>query len=220
MSEMFKRSVEELEPISLQNARSGGGIPLSANFNLNGQMPLDDRTVVDTLNDRNNMPEIRKYEGMVVYVKENKTSYQLIDNDWKKYGVGSVEDIEDIHTVAKSGDYNDLINTPKNVSEFNNDLDFVSIAIGENAPEEEHKNVWFDTSPLSIELSQDDGIYLNSDSGVFFKICVTPEGRLFTCKADIDPIFIDDIIIMSENNNKFLLKVNDDGMLYTEPATL
>lgn len=220
MIETFKNSVEELEPISIQNTRSGGGIPLSANFNLNGQMPLDDRTVVDTLNDRNNMPEIRRYEGMVVYVKENKTSYQLIDNDWKKYGVGSVDDIEDIHTVAKSGDYNDLINTPKNVSDFNNDLEFVSIAIGENEPEEEHKNVWFDTTPLSVELSQDDGIYLNSDSGIFFKICVTPEGRLFTAKAEIEPIFIDDVTLMSENNNKFLLKVNDDGMLYTEPLSM
>lgn len=216
----FKRSIEDLEPISSSNARSGGGIPLSANFNLNAQIPLDDRSIVDTIEERNSIPEIRRYEGMVVYVKENQTSYQLIENNWKKYGVGSVDDIEDIHTVAKTGDYNDLINTPKNVSEFNNDLDFVSIAIGEDEPEEEHKNVWFDTSPLSIELSQDDGIYLNSDSGLFFKICVTPEGRLFTCKADIDPIFIDDVIIMSENNNKFLLKVNDEGMLYTEPAVI
>lgn len=215
MNELFKRSVEELEPLSTQTIKSGGGIPLSANFNLNGQLPLDDRSVVQTLEDRDNMPEIRKYEGMVVFVTENKTSYQLIDGNWKKYGVGSVDDIEDIHTVAKSGDYNDLINTPKNVSEFTNDLEYLSLAVGDNTPEEPHKNVWFDTN---VELIADDSIYLKSENGSCFKVCITEEGRLFTTSVEIEDLLIEDVVIKSENNMKFIIKVTDDGSLYSEPV--
>ena len=50
--------------------------------------PLDGRLVVDTIADRDSINTQVIYEGMVVYVKSNKTNYTLIDTTvltWKEY---------------------------------------------------------------------------------------------------------------------------------------
>lgn len=95
----------------------GSGIPLSASFDLSGQKPLDARDVVENISERDAMPDMQKYEGMVVYCIETKLSYQLVKNDkdvleWKTFGTNSDTVISNLAAVATSGSYTDLKNVP------------------------------------------------------------------------------------------------------------
>lgn len=95
----------------------GSGIPLSASFDLSGQKPLDARDVVESITERDNMPDMQKYEGMVVYCVETKLSYQLVKNnenvlEWIKFGTNSDTVIANLAAVATSGSYADLKNAP------------------------------------------------------------------------------------------------------------
>lgn len=95
----------------------GSGIPLSASFDLSGQKPLDARDVVESITERDAMPDMQKYEGMVVYCIETKLSYQLVKNDkgtldWIKFGTNSDTVIGNLADVATSGSYADLKNVP------------------------------------------------------------------------------------------------------------
>ena len=96
----------------------GSGIPLSASFDLSGQKPLDARDVVETISERDAMPDMQKYEGMVVYCIETKLSYQLIKNsqtsvlEWVTFGTNSDTVIANLADVATSGSYANLKNVP------------------------------------------------------------------------------------------------------------
>ena len=55
------------------------GVPLSTNFTLNTALPLDDRAQVTNLTARNALPALRRWEGMLVYVKSEKKHFTLVD---------------------------------------------------------------------------------------------------------------------------------------------
>ena len=55
----------------------GKGISVGSGFDLGANLPLDNRTIQATLSDRDAMPTIQLVEGLIVYVKENKTLYVL-----------------------------------------------------------------------------------------------------------------------------------------------
>ena len=50
----------------------GKGIKLSTGFDLNAKAPLDNRTVFETLNEMNSLPNINLYDGLTCFVKETK----------------------------------------------------------------------------------------------------------------------------------------------------
>jgi hypothetical protein len=54
------------------------GISLSLGFNLNSPVPIDSRNVFQLLTDRDAMPTVQRYEGLVTYVKETQKYYYLI----------------------------------------------------------------------------------------------------------------------------------------------
>ena len=62
------------------------GIGVASGFKLQSKAPLDPRSVVETIEDRNKLvTENGAYEGMRVYVKENETEYLLkgtTNDDW------------------------------------------------------------------------------------------------------------------------------------------
>lgn len=68
-------------------------IPLSSNFELNAQLPLDDRTIVMDTTARDAIPTIQRFEGLVVYSIADIASYQLqggiTNGDWAPFGAGS-----------------------------------------------------------------------------------------------------------------------------------
>ena len=98
----------------------------------NGEFPLVDSNdirggfyQVDTIEERNLIPSVRRKEGMLCAVKSDNI-YQLvggIDNsNWTVFNSGSGEGF--------SGEYDDLINKPyipKNVSDLVNDSGFITI---------------------------------------------------------------------------------------------
>lgn len=78
----------------------GKGISVGSGFDLGANLPLDNRTVQATIADRDAMPTIQLVEGLLVYVKENKTTYVLkgFDADgsnrvWEPLAVGTVVEI-------------------------------------------------------------------------------------------------------------------------------
>lgn len=82
----------------------GKGISVGSGFDLGANLPLDNRTIQATLLDRDAMPTIQLVEGLIVYVKENKTLYVLKSFDadgsnrvWEPLAVGAV--IEIINTL-------------------------------------------------------------------------------------------------------------------------
>lgn len=82
----------------------GKGISVGSGFDLGANLPLDNRTIQATLSDRDTMPTIRLVEGLIVYVKENKTLYVLKSFDadgsnrvWEPLAGGAV--IEIINTL-------------------------------------------------------------------------------------------------------------------------
>lgn len=66
------------------------GITVASGFKLQAKTPIDGRLVVDTIADRNALvTENGAYEGMVVYVKADKTLYKLdgiTNSDWSAVG--------------------------------------------------------------------------------------------------------------------------------------
>lgn len=78
----------------------GKGISVGSGFDLGANLPLDNRTVQATIAKRDAMPTIQLVEGLLVYVKENKTTYVLkgFDTDgsnrvWEPLAVGTVVEI-------------------------------------------------------------------------------------------------------------------------------
>lgn len=78
----------------------GKGISVGSGFDLGANLPLDNRTVQATLADRDSMPTIQLVEGLIVYVKENKTLYVLKSFDadgsnrvWEALATGTVVEI-------------------------------------------------------------------------------------------------------------------------------
>ena len=111
-----------------------------------GEFPLVDSNdvkggyyQVDTIEERNSIPSVRRKEGMLCYVKKDKI-YQLvngIDNEcWVIFNSGS--------GGGFSGDYNDLINKPnipKNTSDLINDSGFITIDDLDNSQNHTHGNL-------------------------------------------------------------------------------
>lgn len=228
----FARTINDVAPLS--TARSAAGIPLSANFNLNGQMPLDDRQVASSLEERDAIPDIRRYDGLVVYVADGQgLSYQLVggitNEHWKKYGTSDASDVTGLHAVATSGDYNDLENTPTKVSEFENDAAFITLndipnstQLGGEEPTDAHTNLWFDTSVETSDeviLNQESGVFVQSPSGIHYKVVVSETGQLSTERVELEPSLvatIDTVVLRSALNVEFVLGVTDDGHLTTQ----
>lgn len=82
----------------------GKGISVGSGFDLGANLPLDNRTIQATVSDRDAMPTIQLVEGLIVYVKENKTLYVLksfnadgSNRVWEPLAVGAV--IEIINTL-------------------------------------------------------------------------------------------------------------------------
>ena len=121
----------------------GKGIVLTTGFDLGAKTPLDSRSVVNTIAERDaHVSGNRAYAGMSVYVLENQKEYRYTGTEWVEIlnDLSAVHEhinknvldnitLEDISNWnAKSdfsGSYNDLTDKPTiptNVSQLTNDL--------------------------------------------------------------------------------------------------
>ena len=121
----------------------GKGIVLTTGFDLGAKTPLDSRSVVNTIAERDaHVSGNRAYAGMSVYVLENQKEYRYTGTEWVEIlnDLSAVHEhinknvldnitLEDISNWnAKSdfsGSYNDLTDKPTiptNISQLTNDL--------------------------------------------------------------------------------------------------
>ena len=78
----------------------GKGITVASGFDLSAKSPLDTRSIVNTIEERNaHVTGNRVYEGMRVYVLAEKKEYRYNGNDWEEVGGITDEQLEKL-TIA------------------------------------------------------------------------------------------------------------------------
>lgn len=107
----------------------GKGITVASGFDLGAKAPLDSRSVVNTIAERDaHVTNNRAYEGMIVYVIEDKKTYQYTGTEWKE-----------------------LVGSGGNASEETPSYGNANVHIGEEAPSDT-SYLWIDTSaPNNLE---------------------------------------------------------------------
>ena len=131
-----------LEPIY------GKGISLASGFDLGAKSPLDSRSIVNTIEERDaHVTGNRAYPGMKVYVLEEQKEYRYTGSGWKELDVVDLSTVhkhenkdvldgitaEDISNWNAKSDFSgsyldlsDLPEIPSKVSDLNNDLSFAT----------------------------------------------------------------------------------------------
>ena len=140
----------------------GNGINVASGFDLGAKSPLDSRNVAETIAERDeNVTNNRAYDGMIVYVKENKTTYQYINNEWIIFGsntssdnVYTKEEINEIKRILEEKD----IELSQKIDQINEYLansggsggSGIGVFIGENPPVDTNM-IWIDsTTPYNL----------------------------------------------------------------------
>ena len=78
----------------------GKSIPITSGFDLGAKSPLDTRSIVNTIEERDaHVTGNRVYEGMKVYVLAEKKEYRYDGNDWEEVGGITDEQLEQL-TIA------------------------------------------------------------------------------------------------------------------------
>ena len=80
-------TIAQLEAKNSTEPKFGKGITVASGFDLGAKGALDTRATVATIAERDaHVTGNRSYEGMMVFVEEDKKTYQLIDGAWKVFG--------------------------------------------------------------------------------------------------------------------------------------
>lgn len=92
----------------------GKGIPVINGFDLNSKLPLDSRTVADTMENMNKLvTDASVGDGQLCYCKADKKLYVLKDNVWSEVGGGGGEGLNILSLNLKDhmneSDYNELV---------------------------------------------------------------------------------------------------------------
>ena len=206
----------------------GKGIVLTTGFDLGAKTPLDSRSVVNTIAERDaHVSGNRAYAGMSVYVLENQKEYRYTGTEWVEIlnDLSAVHEhtnknvldnitLEDISNWnAKSdfrGSYNDLTDKPTiptNVSQLTNDLSLAT---------EEFVTTEISKIDLSVLATKDDLLnYVTLDEmGSTLTDYVTftdLEGEGFTTQT-----YVDNQIATHEHNT---ISTNDADTMFNNLYT-
>lgn len=127
----------------------GTGITVASGFDLGAKAPLDSRIVVNTIEERDaHVTNNRAYDGMIVYVKEDNTTYQYLKEEWVIFGAEVIDNLgstsvikglsanqgrvldEKITNLQKEVENVDgkvdNINIPTRMSQLTNDLNYTT----------------------------------------------------------------------------------------------
>lgn len=93
----------------------GKGIAVASGFDLNAKTPLDARTVVSTKAVLDSMDDIKKYNGMEVFVENENRTYKLVNNAWQLVIDQAVNDLTTGGTTkALTAEQGKVLNTALN----------------------------------------------------------------------------------------------------------
>ena len=181
----------------------GKGIVLTTGFDLGAKTPLDSRSVVNTIAERDaHVSGNRAYAGMSVYVLENQKEYRYTGTEW----VEILNDLSAVHEHTNknvldnitledisnwnaksdfSGSYNDLTDKPTiptNISQLTNDL---SLATEEFVTTEISK---IDLSVLATKDDLNDYVTLDAMGSTLtnYVTFTDLEGEGFTTQTYVD----------------------------------
>lgn len=133
----------------------GQGIPIAAGFDLNAKKPVDDRTVCETLEDLDNIPDIQLYEGLKVYVKNIKTFYFYDGNGWVEQP--KKENVDDLKS--------DIINLQNKDTDIESQLSIERSRI-DNLTTLKEGSTTGDAELQDIRVGSDGTIYENAGTAV------------------------------------------------------
>ena len=206
----------------------GKGIVLTTGFDLGAKTPLDSRSVVNTIAERDaHVSGNRAYSGMSVYVLEDQKEYRYTGTEW----VEILNDLSAVHEHTNknvldnitledisnwnaksdfSGSYNDLTDKPTiptNVSQLTNDLSLAT---------EEFVTTEISKIDLSVLATKDDLLnYVTLDEmGSTLTDYVTftdLEGEGFTTQT-----YVDNQIATHEHNT---MSTNDADTMFNNLYT-
>ena len=206
----------------------GKGIVLTTGFDLGAKTPLDSRSVVNTIAERDaHVSGNRAYAGMSVYVLEDQKEYRYTGTEW----VEILNDLSAVHEHTNknvldnitlenisnwnaksdfSGSYNDLTDKPTiptNVSQLTNDLSLAT---------EEFVTTEISKIDLSVLATKDDLLnYVTLDEmGSTLTDYVTftdLEGEGFTTQT-----YVDNQIATHEHNT---MSTNDADTMFNNLYT-
>ena len=206
----------------------GKGIVLTTGFDLGAKTPLDSRSVVNTIAERDaHVSGNRAYSGMSVYVLEDQKEYRYTGTEW----VEILNDLSAVHEHTNknvldnitledisnwnaksdfSGSYNDLTDKPTiptNVSQLTNDLSLAT---------EEFVTTEISKLDLSVLATKDDLLnYVTLDEmGSTLTDYVTftdLEGEGFTTQT-----YVDNQIATHEHNT---MSTNDADTMFNNLYT-
>ena len=206
----------------------GKGIVLTTGFDLGAKTPLDSRSIVNTIAERDaHVSGNRAYAGMSVYVLENQKEYRYTGTEW----VEILNDLSAVHEHTNknvldnitledisnwnaksdfSGSYNDLTDKPTiptNVSQLTNDLSLAT---------EEFVTTEISKIDLSVLATKDDLLnYVTLDEmGSTLTDYVTftdLEGEGFTTQT-----YVDNQIATHEHNT---MSTNDADTMFNNLYT-
>lgn len=93
----------------------GKGIAVASGFDLNAKAPLDARTVVSSKTILDSMDDIKKYNGMEVFVENENRTYKLVNNAWQLVVDQAVNDLTTGGTTkALTAEQGKVLNTALN----------------------------------------------------------------------------------------------------------
>lgn len=70
-----------------------GGIIVGTNFQIGAEAPIDARFVVESKQGLSD-GDLKKYEGLISYVKDEKTYYQYTNGAWKALAINSLDELK------------------------------------------------------------------------------------------------------------------------------
>ena len=117
----------------------GKGIPVINGFDLNSKLPLDSRTVADTMEEMNALVTNGSVtDGQLCYCKADKKLYVLKDNVWSEVGGGGGKSVPptlwlfdlnnyEVRTTITEEEYNNLKNGLYNHVMYCPSLDQINI---------------------------------------------------------------------------------------------
>ena len=110
----------------------GNGIKLTTGFDVGAKTPLDNKSVVETIAERDSfVTNNLAYEGLEVYVKETKTKYRYNGTEWEVANGGaglSSEQAQKLETAYEHSQstHVSVSDIPTKVSDLENDSSFVT----------------------------------------------------------------------------------------------
>ena len=142
----------------------GNGIKLTTGFDVGAKSPLDNKSVVETIDERDAfVTDNLAYEGLEVYVKETKTKYRYNGTSWidldTQSGSGSgtgegltTEQAQQLTTAYEHSQTPQVSadDIPTNISDLTNDSGFITSIPEEYITETELENKGYLTSHQDI----------------------------------------------------------------------